>query len=471
MLFFSLQFLVFYALVFCAFWTLKNSTHRKLVLLLSSYIFYAAWDVRFLSLIIFSTLLDFYIGRALGSSEDVKTRKQLVLVSIAGNLGVLFFFKYFNFFTSSLSQLLNTLSIPIDPLYVEIILPVGISFYTFQTLSYTIDVYRRKITPSKNILDIAVFVAFFPQLVAGPIVRAADFLPQLNLKEKLSHIPWKASVTLFLIGLFKKVVIADSLALYIDPVFASPTEFNAFSVILAVVLFAIQIYCDFSGYSDMAIALARLLGFNFPLNFYWPYFSENISDFWRRWHISLSSWLRDYLYISLGGNRSGELLRYRNLMLTMILGGLWHGASWNFLIWGALHGIALAAFHLTKLSKRRFLDSKIPKVVVTPVKVILTFWWVCLTWIFFRAQDLQSAVDILTIYLTLQSPGVASLSASIVPVCALLLFLHLLGYKVNLEEASERIDARLWAMVTGVFIALTIMLTPETSAPFIYFQF
>ena len=472
MLFFSPTFYLFFAIVFSLYWSLRSRNWRKLVLLAASYVFYAAWDVRFLSLILYSTILDYFIGRALGRIDNERTRKLLLLGSLVGNLGMLFFFKYFNFFTSSFVELLTTLNIPVDPIHLNIILPVGISFYTFQTLSYTVDVYRKKIPHVDSFLDIAVFVAFFPQLVAGPIVRAADFLPQLRVDKRLSEVPWKATIMLFLMGLLKKVAIADNIGPYVDQVFDSPELYSASAVVLSVVLFGIQIYCDFSGYSDMAIACSRLLGFWLPINFAWPYFATNISDFWRRWHISLSGWLRDYLYIPLGGNRHGKIMQYRNLMLTMVLGGLWHGASWNFVIWGFLHGLALLVFH--GLNGAVFKHMKLTgaaSVLAGIAGGLLTFWWVSLTWIFFRAEDLTESLAIAQTFVSFSSSGSFDFAPKLYLLVLVFAVIHFISYRVNIVYRAEKLHPVLYGLLAGAMIAVYLIMIPTQETPFIYFQF
>ena len=354
MAFNSLQFLGFFLLVwvlvgglahhrvlrwlFGAHWRRGQSIAvRNAILLVASYVFYGAWDVRFLSLIILSTAVDYVVGREIFLSDDPVRKKRLLLVSLVTNLGLLGVFKYYDFFARSLAELLTTLGISYQPPLLQILLPVGISFYTFQTLSYTIDIYRGQLRPARSWLGFATFVAFFPQLVAGPIERARDLVPQFARPRPITWRRVEWGFHLIGAGLFKKVVIADNVALVADAVFAlqNPTGLQS---LMGVYAFAVQIYCDFSGYTDIARGTASCLGFDLSKNFNLPYFAHTPSDFWRRWHISLSSWLRDYLYISLGGNRGGEKKTYRNLMLTMLLGGLWHGAAWTFVAGGRFTG-------------------------------------------------------------------------------------------------------------------------------------
>lgn len=358
------------------------------MLLVASYFFYACWDYRFLSLIFISTAVDFYVGKLLHESQDQKHRKRVLAWSIVFNLGFLGIFKYFNFFADSLEAVLRSFGLEPGFTTLNIILPVGISFYTFQSMSYTLDIYRRDIQPSPRFLDFALSVAFFPHMVAGPIQRADSLIKQVSHPRHVTRDCFTEGFYLIVWGLFKKVVIADNLAVVVDRVFSKPDGFTAGEVVAGAFAFAFQIYGDFSGYSDIARGTARLMGFNLMINFNLPYFATSPQDFWRRWHISLSTWLRDYLYVSLGGNRKGETRTYLNLMLTMVLGGLWHGASWTFVIWGFYHG--------TLLCLHRALVKWLPP--VTPRTALGQFAWkwsriafmFVLTlggWLIFRATD------------------------------------------------------------------------------------
>ena len=395
MYFNSIAFLVFFPVFLVCFFAARGRV-RLGVSLVGSYIFYGWWDVRFLSLIVASTLIDFYVGRRLDATDDLLQRKRLVAISLISNLGMLFSFKYFNFFRDSLVDAFSSVGITLDWPTVNIIVPVGISFYTFQTLSYTIDIYRRSLSHEPSLLRFAVYVSFFPQLVAGPIVRASNFLPQLSRDTSLSWRNFVVGSSQITAGFFKKCVIADSVAPYVDAVFASPETQSSATVVVGVLFYAFQIYCDFSGYSDIAIGLARVLGYRFPQNFRRPYFATSFSDFWQRWHISLSSWLRDYLYISLGGNRRGVGRTYVNLMLTMLLGGLWHGAAWTFVVWGLLHGFYLVVQRLIVGPRQRAMKSgdNRSRAVLWAKKLlcgVVVFMLVCIAWVFFRASDFQNA--------------------------------------------------------------------------------
>jgi D-alanyl-lipoteichoic acid acyltransferase DltB (MBOAT superfamily) len=406
----SLHFILFFFGVLALTWPLRKAVPaRNLLLLIASYYFYGCWDWRFLSLIVVSTLVDYLVGLAFDIDRvdpdvrPVRTRrhKLLLVASLVTNLGLLGFFKYFGFFVDSFQNLLSALGLHIGVTTLHIVLPVGISFYTFQTLSYTIDLYRGKITTERSLLNFGLFVAFFPQLVAGPIERASRLLPQIRAA---THFGWEKFQTgIYLIGwgLFKKVVIADNIGKVADQVFASQDP-TGIEVIIAVYSFAIQIYCDFSGYSDIARGVARCLGFELILNFNLPYFATNPSDFWRRWHISLSTWLRDYLYISLGGNRYGSRRTYINLMATMVLGGLWHGAAWTFVVWGIYHGALLCIHRAAEPLLERYTTFK-SRWAVTAwfwIRVIFFFQLVCVSWLLFRAESLQQVVDMTYIVLT-----------------------------------------------------------------------
>ena len=397
MLFVEARFFLFFAIVFGLVWTLRSNQWRKRVLTLASYVFYGAWDWRFLGLILMVTLVSYLVGQAATwLKEQTKRRKWALGTGIVFALMVLGVFKYFNFFTDSFTDFAAMMGFNAGHVTLNLVLPVGISFYTFQAISYMVDVHRGVIGARRSFLDVAFYIAFFPQLVAGPIVRASDFIPQMDTARKWSDVTVRASVALFLVGFFKKACVSDNIAPYVDLVFADPSAYSALSVVAGVLLYGIQIYCDFSGYSDMAIATAGLLGYKFPPNFNSPYLSANIQDFWRRWHISLSSWLRDYLYIPLGGNRHGEPRRLFNLMVTMLLGGLWHGANWTFVVWGGLHGVFLCIDRLWR-------KAGLPTLPAVPA-MIVTFIAVTFAWVLFRADTLLQAFDMMAAMLGLGAP-------------------------------------------------------------------
>lgn len=464
MLFVEPRFVAFFTLVLAIHWSLPGNRARKVFLLAASYVFYGAWDWRFVGLILASTLVDYLLAIAIESSRHLRARRLWLALSLSANLGLLFTFKYFNFFADSLAALLTALEIPVNRTTLELVLPVGISFYTFQTMSYTIDVYRGELRARRSPLDFALFVAFFPQLVAGPIVRARDFLPQLDARRRGALVPIRACLVLFLIGFLKKAGVSDNLAPYVDAVFADPASYGDPALFAGVVAYAVQIYCDFSGYSDMAIATAGLLGYRLPVNFRSPYLAGDITDFWRRWHISLSTWLRDYLYITLGGNRGSRLFQARNLMLTMILGGLWHGAAWTFVIWGFMHGAALVAH---KVWRERG-GLRLPYLL----GVACTFWWVCLTWIFFRAPDLGTALTIAGRFSGLGGPaGIGGVAPVLLPVLAGVIVIHVVLGKIGVMERFARLAPPVFALAYGVLGAIAVALVPSGYRAFIYFQF
>jgi D-alanyl-lipoteichoic acid acyltransferase DltB (MBOAT superfamily) len=381
-------FLIALLLVFAA---LRDRPRGQLVAFLAgSYLFYGWWDARFLSLIIFSTGLDFQLGKAIHACENPGRRRQLVCLSLVGNLGLLGYFKYANFFIASAAEALGALGFDVEPQRLAIVLPIGISFYTFQTLSYTLDIYRRQLEPSESLLEFMVYVAAFPQLVAGPIVRARDLLPQLrgNLFARSNS----AGFFYFAYGLVKKVCLADPLgANVVDPLYETPAKFGSLDTLFALHAYSFQIFLDFSAYSDMAIGLGLIFGLTLPVNFRSPYASANPAEFWQRWHITLSTWLRDYLYISLGGNRVARHRLYLNLMIVMILGGLWHGASWTFVAWGALHGTYLVAHRIYSASNAKAGSAPRFGVLGRGLRVFLLVECITLTWVLFRSANLTQA--------------------------------------------------------------------------------
>lgn len=397
MLFNSIQFFVFFLLFFTAYWALQHRG-RSLLLLFSSYFFYGYWDWRFLGLLWFSTVVDFCAGLMISNSTTSGARKRWLAVSICVNLGLLGFFKYFNFFAGSLQAMLTAMGMHASFATLNVILPVGISFYTFQSLSYTIDVYRGDLKPARRLYDFALFVSFFPQLVAGPIERATSLMPQVLTPKKFSWALVLSGLELMVWGYFKKVFIADNLAPIVDHVFSTSVEQQTgLQLLLGIYAFALQIYGDFSGYSDIARGVARCLGVELMVNFRCPYFSANPQEFWKRWHISLSTWLRDYLYFSLGGNRGGPGKTYRNLIATMLLGGLWHGAAWTYVLWGLYQGILLV-LHRLWVGRVSF-DRTSPVGALSTVKrfigIALFFQIVCGGWLLFRASSVQQVWNIL----------------------------------------------------------------------------
>ena len=463
----------FFLLLFLAFLSiyqlLRNHLRARLtyVTLFSLFFYYKSSGLYFL-LLVLSTVVEFHFGKWIADSQNPRTRKLLLALSLVVNLGMLFYFKYTNFFIASFNAATGTRY----PL-LDIILPVGISFYTFQTLSYTIDVYKGQIKPLRNILDFAFFVSFFPQLVAGPIVRASDFIPQIHRRFFVSQADMGRAVVLIAGGLFKKAVISDYISTnFVDRIFDNPTLYSGVENLLGVYGYALQIYCDFSGYSDIAIGIALLLGFTLPPNFRSPYQSTSITEFWRRWHISLSSWLRDYLYIPLGGNRHGVVRQYVNLFLTMLLGGLWHGASWQFVVWGALHGAALAADKLFH-SVFKFRSNALTKLLGW----VITFHFVCFCWIFFRADSFSSALQVIhQIGYALHPELLPQVLSSFRPVFALMALGYCLHFipdqvELTLEGFMGRRGLVAQAALLTLVIWVVIQVKSAEIQPFIYFQF
>jgi alginate O-acetyltransferase complex protein AlgI len=468
MLFTQIEFYFLLVAVFAAVLMVRNHSARKWILLMASYYFYAYWDWRFAGLLLSCTAVNYWVANRLALNEGIVARKWLLTISLVYSLGVLGFFKYFNFFADSFRALLGYS--PDQGQTLNIILPVGISFYTFQTLSYTIDVYRRELKPCRSFRDLALYVAFFPQLVAGPIVRASEFLPQLETPRTLTWPRAYDGFRQFVFGLFKKVFIADQLAGFIDPAFENSAALSGATLWIAVIAYAIQIYCDFSGYSDMAIGIARAMGYDFSRNFDHPYIATSIQDFWRRWHISLSTWLRDYLYIPLGGNRCGKRRTYVNLMLTMLLGGLWHGANWTFVFWGAIHGLALCAdrFYRTRNpSKSRGAEPKGWKAVCGWG---ITLFVVLLAWTFFRAPNVSSAIDMLGRMLAF-SPGLTWLHPFAIGLIVAVGVHHLLIARGKWQWMALRSPTLAAITILFTMIWLVIAFYPRDFQPFIYFQF
>lgn len=398
MLFNSIDFAIFLPIVFLLYWfvTNKNLKLQNLLIVVASYLFYGWWDWRFLSLILFSTIVDYTVGRKLRNEEIQTKRKILLWVSIIVNLGFLGFFKYYNFFLDNFITAFSFFGQEIQGNSLNIILPVGISFYTFQTLSYTIDVYKRKLEPTKDFIAFSAFVSFFPQLVAGPIERATHLLPQFYKKRTFDYSRAVDGMRQILWGLFKKIVIADNCAEYANQIFNNSADMNGSTLVLGALFFTFQIYGDFSGYSDIAIGTSRLFGFDLMRNFNFPYFSRDIAEFWRRWHISLSTWFRDYLYIPLGGSRGGTWMKVRNTFIIFIVSGFWHGANWTFIVWGALNAIYFLPLLLTN-NNRNNIETVAQGKLLPSIKelsfILLTFGLTVFAWIFFRAENIGHAIS------------------------------------------------------------------------------
>ncbi len=468
MLFHSSAYFWLFAATFAIHWgLLRTQRQRNVLLLVASIVFYANWNPWLVLLVLGTAIYSYRMGFWIEAEAAPGRRRALLAAAIAVPLALLAFFKYTNFLAASAWPLARALGADPGPPSFDIVLPLGISFYTFETIAYVTDVYRRRIPAERNPLDYSLFLLFFPHLIAGPIIRPGRFFPQVRSPKRLDWSRVEVGARLFLLGLFKKAVIADQLALVVDPVFAAPDAWGSGAVWAAALCYAVQIYCDFSGYSDMAIGSAHALGIKLPTNFRMPYFSANPAEFWRRWHISLSTWLRDYLYIPLGGNRHGTAATYRNLFVTMLLGGLWHGAAWTFVAWGAWHGVLLAvhrAIPWPAWTGARALH---------PFKVAATFLLVCVGWVPFRAQSFGDAATLLEKMFrpsagAVLEPAVVALVAAIL---ALVLAAHLLASFVDLPRLARRLPAPVLGLALAAGLILVQLLTPDAGGAFIYFQF
>ena len=488
MLFNTPEFIIFFIFVLAIISCIKFRRFQHLFLVGSSYLFFYFSNNFLITLLIYSTLLDFYLGKAIFNSKNKQTKKLLLITSLAGNLGLLGFFKYANFMIDEVNGIVEYLGISqIDSL--EIILPIGISFYTFQTISYTVDIYRGKLTPSKSFWEFALFVSFFPQLVAGPILRASHFLPQL--REKLSkenlttrlrtitihHTALRFGITLMAMGFLKKMFFADNIAPMVNEIFTAPLGLESFSVIIGAIGFGVQIYCDFSGYSDIAIGAATILGFHIPANFNKPYFATSPVDFWRRWHISLSTWLRDYLYIPLGGNRKSNSRTYVNLLTVMIIGGLWHGASWNFLVWGALHGGYLAIHKIIVKKFPIFDDNKLLKSKkIKIISILTTQYFIFLAWLAFRVEDINALPYVLYKYVVWDfaiDSTIQIMSHNKLPILLIVGFfiLNYISYKRDLTKIISELKIRYWILILFGIMTLILLFYDPFPEEFIYFRF
>jgi len=490
MLFNTIEFVIFFVVVLSALTIIKRRKFQHLFILASSYFFFYFSSNYLIVLLIFSTLLDYYVGHEIWKSKSIRKKKMLLIASLSGNLGLLGFFKYADFAVFQFNILGNYFDLQSQIPALDLILPIGISFYTFQTISYTVDIYRGTLKPSKSLREFAIFVSFFPQLVAGPILRAKDFLPQLREKmensqtaSSLRHIVFqkqnlKLGITLMTFGFLKKMFFADNIAPLVNEIFESPIGLESFTIVLGAIAFGIQIYCDFSGYTDIAIGAALIMGFKIPKNFNKPYFASSPSDFWSRWHISLSSWLRDYLYIPLGGNRNGPLKTYVNLFIVMFLGGLWHGASWNFVIWGILHGLYLSLHKLILNKFPIFKNNPIFKTKIGKIfSIFVTQYFVFLAWIAFRVKDFDDMFYSMQKYIILDlqtADTIQFIFSHKFPISIMILFiiLHFISYrKENLVEKISKFNFKYWTIFLIIIMLAIFFFYDGNPEDFIYFKF
>ena len=482
MLFNSFEFIIFFSIVFLIYYKSYNKLRiQNTLLLISSYVFYGWWDWKFLSLIFISSISDFLIGKAIDENKNRKTQKRLLILSLFINLGILGFFKYYNFFAQSFTDFVSLFGFETNPFLLNIVLPVGISFYTFQTMSYTIDIYKNKMRANKNLLEFMTFVSFFPQLVAGPIERASHLLPQFSKRRHFDNYEFKEGIKQSFWGLFKKIVIADNCAFYANQIFENSEVYPGSVLVIGAILFAFQIYGDFSGYSDIAIGISRMMGINLMQNFKSPYLADNIQDFWRRWHISLSTWFRDYVYIPLGGSKvDSSFRRSLNIIITFTVSGFWHGANWTFVIWGALH--SLFYFIQTAYSKNLNSIKILPRNLVKGFNILITFIAVTFAWIFFRAESFSHAINYIseiTSHTIVVNPidYFKNMGSSVQPFVIIISLIYLSVFEILNKNASHSFQVAHYRtrVKTLIYCSLLILLiffrATNGSVDFIYFQF
>ena len=482
MLFNSLAFLFFLPIVFVIYWQISKIGVRiqNLFLVVASYIFYGWWDWRFLGLIIFSSAVDYLIAKRISETENDKRRKFLLAISLSCNLGILGFFKYFNFFSDNLDHLFSMLGFQLDTFTLNVILPVGISFYTFQTLSYTIDVYRKDIRPVDDLISFFCYVSFFPQLVAGPIERSKNLLPQITTSRSFDYYQAVDGCRQILWGFFKKVVIADNCAYFLDPIFSNSNDYDSFSLVIAAFLFSFQIYGDFSGYSDIAIGTAKLFGIKLQQNFSFPYFSRDIAEFWRRWHISLSSWFKDYLYIPLGGSKGSTTKVIRNVFIIFIISGFWHGANWTFIVWGFLNALYfLPSFMLNRNRSHLGHIIGLPSFLQL-IQIISTFILTTVAWVFFRSSDLGSAwaylgniFNPIGIHSILETPVIHYGPRHLSILAVYIAFMILMEWKnrMAIHGLFSISNHKIIRITLYLIVAHCVVKDFYSEQPFIYFQF
>jgi alginate O-acetyltransferase complex protein AlgI len=474
MVFCSQPFCLFFLVVFSLYWALPWHRARVYLLLAASFYFYACWNHWLALLLCFSTFLDYLLARGMEATEGPRIRKLLLLISLCGNVGLLCYFKYANFFLRSLEGAADAAGLHVALPVLQVILPVGISFYTFEAINYTVDVYSRKIRAERSLAHFMLFILFFPHLVAGPIVRARDFLPLVARRKRWSWLRANIGVRLILMGLVKKLAVADRMALYADPVFADPATFGSLALWLAAIAYALQVYCDFSGYTDMALGLAHLFGYHLAQNFNMPFLSPNMAEFWRRWHISLSTWIRDYLFIPMGGSRGTRLQTFRNVLVMMTLCGLWHGANWNYVMWGFLNGMLLvlhAAFRPWG-EQRPTLNAALKSGPGTVLRVAATFACFCLTLAVFRTPGLHAAgVMVGRMLAPTQGAGLTLLPRGLYATFAFVALCHALGQRDRWLRIWEWTPLPVRGLGFGAALTLAMLLAPYSSKAFIYFQF
>jgi alginate O-acetyltransferase complex protein AlgI len=474
-LFCTFDFLWFFLAVLAVYWAMPWRRARVWLLLACSYYFYARWNQWLALLITLSTIVDYFIARGIDSPKAPPRRRKLLMTfSLVANLGLLCYFKYANFFLQSALDALRSMGLQPPVLVLKVILPVGISFYTFEAINYIVDIYLRKTKAERDLGNFMLFILFFPHLVAGPIVRARDFLPQIRRRKHFSWLRAHVGAQYIIMGLFKKMAIADRMAQFVDPIFADTTKFGSAAVWMAVIAYALQIYCDFSGYTDIAIGCAHLLGYRLAQNFDMPYLALNISEFWRRWHISLSSWLRDYLFIPLGGSRGSAWKTSRNFMITMTLGGLWHGAAWTFVVWGVLHGVYLVVHRVFRESckGRARLAAVLESLPGAAVRMTLTFLAVCVGWVFFRAPSFGVAAEVLhRMVVNCPGAGCPLPTVGLWLTVAVVAAAHVVGQSGYWKMLDRRLPTPLLGFSYASVLTLALLLAPTNAKPFIYFQF
>jgi len=474
MLFCSKQYLLFFVVVFAVYWTLPWRRARVWLLLGASFYFYASWNEWLATIVCVSSLFDYLLARGMDVSRSPRGRRTLLGLSLAMNLGILAYFKYANFFLASLENSLTAVGATVSLPVLKVILPIGISFYTFEAISYTVDVYRRRIPAEKNLAHFMLFILFFPHLVAGPIVRARDFLPQIARWKRWDWTRLNVGVQFLLLGLFKKLAIADRMSQFVDPVLAAPEQFNTGALWAVTLAYAYQVYCDFSGYSDMAIGSAHMLGFKLAKNFDLPFMSPNIAEFWRRWHISLSSWLRDYVFMPLCGGGGTRWQFDRSMFLTMVLCGLWHGASWTYVVFGAIHGLLLAGHRVFRelCQKRPAIDRVLKSPLGTSLRMTVTFTTVCLTLVVFRATTLSAGFGMLAHMFSRHSGAGLPMPIVGLWLTALVMYFgHMLTYLGWWRGPFAAAPAPMRGCVYAVALSLALLLDPGADKAFIYFQF